>query len=140
MAYRLTERQIRGYTDTATIRRPANEVKPLGSVFAEDPKWEATTIHEGVPCRRVPRPEASAPGALGRTNQDMIFTLDAFEFPIGIEVDDSYEIELTTAGHPEQGAVFTAMGGPSVYPSTPGRDTNRIVVLAKRGSPHARAA
>lgn len=124
----LSPRQQRFYTDTVNLYRP--NALPIGANnVVGDVTFPTTPTASAVPCHWAPRPESAGAEVPGRTNADIMLTLDVFHFGLDApDIRDGWFIELTTAGHPEAGSWFKVQGNPK----TLNWRAKRKSVLAKK--------
>lgn len=108
----ITWRQVRAYSDRVNLYAPVAADLGPNNEAGDD---SVSLAFSDVACHWEARPESSIPAAPGRTNQDYLTTTDAFHFAADQEIADGWFIELSTAGHPEQGAWFVVVGAPSTH-------------------------
>lgn len=128
----LNARQIKLYVDRVSIWKPDNVTTSGANKKALDTAYPATATYTNVACYHFSKTEVAQPTFPGRSNQDMIFTLDEFHFDAAQDVDDQYVLKLTTSGHPELGAYYIVMGGPKSRPARTRRNVNYRIVYARR--------
>lgn len=110
MAYTLSYRQDRAFSDTFDIYRPVKR-DSAGKKFQG---MAYVLSAAGVRGRVTPKPEAAMPTQFGRTNQDQIDTTDVLRLHMDEECDDGYRVQVKTPGHPEYGTWYSVNGGPQV--------------------------
>lgn len=127
----LTRRQQRLYTDTVDIFKP--EATSLVDRVSSDPRYPATPTVAGVLAYLFTSTEFANPQPhLGRTNEDMMLTLDKLHVEAAVDIDDAFVFQLKTSGHPDEGGYWMVMGNAKVRTTRGRRTTNYKEVLCKR--------
>lgn len=133
-------RKTQAYTDVVDLYAPTLGAIDPSTNELSDLTYSASADYEDVKCHWEPKPEASQPGAPGRTNQDIIITTDKFHFdqdrpqtvntsalwPLG----DGWIIQLLTPGHPEYGSWYKIIGAPETH----NWRAKKLTVLAKKSN------
>jgi hypothetical protein len=128
----LTTRQTRLYNDVVDVyRRTALAVTGLMEV--EDLEYDDTPILTDVQCLWASAPEDNRPESpLGRSEADLMDTLDRFHFEASVDLQDTDILEVKTTGHPEIGARFQIRGFGRRRITRGLRSGNYLAVFAKR--------
>lgn len=105
----LSRRQRRIYTDTVSIYKPA-DLAVAADKSVSDVSYPSTPTQTSVSCHLDQQPIQGEPGLEGRSERDLIFTLDRFHFGTDVEIGDTYLLKLTTVGHPNNGKFWVVEG------------------------------
>lgn len=127
----LNRRQAALFEHTVDIYKP-NAISVGANLRMTDVSYPSTPTYSGVKCYLFSKPDTAAPTVMGRSTEDMIFTLDVFHFEAAVDVDDTYCLKFTTAGHPLEGLFWIVRGGPQIRTSTARRRPNQLKVFASQ--------
>lgn len=139
LGYSLTWRQEQVFTWRCDLyRKPRQNVKSDNR--AKDRVWGPLPDYIQVPCYKIESKELNAASMVGRTNDDVAFTIDQLKVAAGQEIEDGWLVFIYSAvgaaSDRTGGQCYVTQGGAEDKPSTGIRTTNqRIVYLVKMPTP-----
>jgi hypothetical protein len=128
----LNRRQKRAYGARVDLYAPNAHTVDPATKEVRSVTYGPSPTHSNVQCLYTPSPEMGEMQVVGRTNSDIVFTLDRFHFDVAVPVDDTWYLQLKVEGHPEYETWWVVEGGPDVTASVGRRRSNYRSVFAKR--------
>lgn len=127
----LTRRQQRLYTDTIDVYKPV--ATTLVDRVGKDPRYPAAPTAAAVKAYLFTSTEFAVDQPyLGRTNEDMVLTLDKLHVEASVDIDDTFCFQLKTANHPDLNGFWIVMGNAKLRTTRGRRETNYKELLCKR--------
>lgn len=127
----LTARQRRLYKDLIEIYKP--NATTIVDKTPKDTRLPSTATYEDVPAKLFSKPEASRPEKhIGRSNMDIIFTLDELHVEASVDIDDTYYFRLKTPDHPDFNEWWVCQGSAKTRISEGRRKANVKIILCKK--------
>jgi hypothetical protein len=127
----LNSRQQRLYQHRVDLYAP---IHPPVQLHKDVPDIAYRLAAADVPCYMFTQPETDVTSVAGRVQQDNLFTLDKIHFESDTPIEDTWMIQLQTAGHPDKGKWWIAEGNPQPKVSFGKRRPNYALVYAKRSN------
>ena len=128
----LNARQLKLYIDTVDIYRPISfNMLEFGDI--EELTIPTTPTYTDVECYRETKQEFGAPQPIGRSDKDILFTIDEFHFDVTQDLRTNDVLYFTTAGHPDYQQWFQVTGDTRVKTW---RAEKHSVVVKRITKPH----
>jgi len=105
----LTARQVKVYVHTVDVYRPL-AFNQLANHDVEELTIPATATYSAVKCYRETKPEFGSAQPIGRTDKDILFTIDVFHFDVAEDIRANDVFKFTTVGHPDINQWFECVG------------------------------
>lgn len=132
----LTQRQQLFYTFRVSLYKPTPISFQSGGAMLDqmaDTTYQPTPAYTNVPCYFKSASEIDVPAVQGLQSEANMFTYFVFDFDAAQQVDNTWAIQLTMPGHPNNGDWYYATDVPKSTTSAGNRKVNRNQVYAKRG-------
>ena len=132
----LTYRQQRLYIHRIDIYAPkAIAVNGISSKSYKETDYLFELSASNVPCYVYTNRESSILEVVGRTNTDIMYTLDVLHVAMDVYIDTNFMFKLINVGtsNPDNNAWYIVQGGPATRASSSTRYPNNRVLFCKRG-------
>ena len=129
----------------ARNRRQKQSMKEIVDLYAPNPPsttgdlrevveltYPTTPTYTNVYAGFHAMPGYSSPQIMGRTQEDIMFTLDKFFFDVAQDIDDTWLIEIRTPGSILKGFFWFVMGDPKIHEDRGRRRANYLEVFGRR--------
>ena len=134
----LTRRQFRLYQFVVSLYRPTGigfQSASGGNAMQDtmrDVGYEPQPAYTNVKCYFKSASEVAVPTIQGLQSEANLFTYYIFEFLAEQEIDNTWVVQLTMPGHPNDGTFFIVTDVPKITVSIGRRRVNQSEVFAKR--------
>lgn len=132
MAYSLSYRQSRAFTETCDLYRPDTLTKDSDSVVDNiEFNRGGSPTYTGVECHFEKRREGSSPSGFGRVDRDILDTTDRLHLHQGQDIGDGWYIKITSGFY--TGKWFVAQGEEQVLEWREAQDKTILLKPALKG-------
>ena len=120
------------YSPTAIEFQSAGDSNAMADTM-KDQGYEPNPVAVMVPCYFQSAAEVAAPIPVGLQSESNMFTYYVFSFAADVLIDNTWVIQFTMLGHPNDLDYFFVADVPKTTVKSGLRDVNRTQVFAKRG-------